>query len=133
MTVTRQDIDFLVATARAAAETEIMPHFSTLTAADIKTKAHASDFVTVADVAAEELIEKRIRAAWAYIHMKKNRELYTEKELQRVERKIIAAWKHEIDPEGPPEADKKHEKADVAKRRKREEWTILTLQRDNKK
>lgn len=64
MTVTRQDIDFLVATAREAAEIEIMPHFSTLTAADIKTKAHASDFVTVADVAAEELIEKRIRAAW---------------------------------------------------------------------
>ncbi len=64
MTVTRQDIDFLVATAKAAAETEIMPHFSNLTAADIKTKAHASDFVTIADVAAEELIEKRIRSAW---------------------------------------------------------------------
>lgn len=64
MTVTRQDIDFLIATARAAAETEIMPHFSNLTAADIKTKAHASDFVTIADVASEELIEKRVRAAW---------------------------------------------------------------------
>ena len=64
MTVTRQDIDFLVATARAASEIEIMPHFSNLTAADIKTKAHASDFVTVADVASEALIEKRVRAAW---------------------------------------------------------------------
>ncbi|MCM5556677.1 inositol monophosphatase [Pleomorphomonas sp. JP5] len=64
MTVTRQDIDFLVATAQAAAEIEIMPHFSNLTAADIKTKAHASDFVTVADIASEALIEKRVRAAW---------------------------------------------------------------------
>ncbi len=65
--------------------------------------------------------EERIRAAWSYIHMKKNRELYTEKELKRIEGKIIAAWKHEIDPEGPPEADKKHANADVAKRRKRED------------
>ena len=64
MTVTRQDIDFLVATAKAASEIEIMPHFANLTAADIRTKAHASDFVTVADIASEALIEKRVRAAW---------------------------------------------------------------------
>jgi len=64
MTVTRQDIDFLVATARAAADVEIMPRFANLAAADIKTKAHASDFVTVADVAAEEMIERQVRAAW---------------------------------------------------------------------
>ena len=49
MTVTRQDIDFLVATARTAADVEIMPRFANLAAADIKTKAHASDFVTVAE------------------------------------------------------------------------------------
>ena len=64
MTVTRQDIDFLVATARTAADVEIMPRFANLAAADIKTKAHASDFVTVADVAAEEMIERQVRAAW---------------------------------------------------------------------
>ena len=39
MTVTRQDIDFLVATARTAADVEIMPRFANLAAADIKTKA----------------------------------------------------------------------------------------------
>ncbi len=64
MTVSREDIDFLVAAARKASETEIMPHFSNLTPADIKTKAHASDFVTIADVAAEKLIEKTFREAW---------------------------------------------------------------------
>lgn len=64
MPVSREEIDFLVAAAREASETEILPRFANLSPGDIKTKAHASDFVTVADVASEKRIERIVRKAW---------------------------------------------------------------------
>lgn len=64
MTVERTDIDLLVSIAREASDTVILPHFANLRPAEIRTKAHASDFVTVADEAAERLIQDRIRQAY---------------------------------------------------------------------
>jgi len=49
--------------------------------------------------------EERIRAAWGFIHHKQSEEVYTRKEIREIEKRIIAAWKEEIDPAGPP-ADK---------------------------
>lgn len=48
--------------------------------------------------------EEHIRAAWSYIHKKKNAAEYGAEELQAVKDKIVAAWKKKIDPEGPPKA-----------------------------
>lgn len=62
MAVTAEEFDELVQIVREAAKTEILPRFARLDPADVKTKSHASDFVTVADEAAERLIEARVRA-----------------------------------------------------------------------
>lgn len=51
--------------------------------------------------------ENHIRAAWNYIHKPKNREPYTAAQLERIEGKIVAAWKDKIDADGPPEASSK--------------------------
>ncbi|WP_237155160.1 inositol monophosphatase family protein [Oryzibacter oryziterrae] len=64
MSVTRTELDRLFAMAGEAAEVEIMPRFANLSPADVKVKAHATDFVTVADEAAERLIERRAREAF---------------------------------------------------------------------
>jgi fructose-1,6-bisphosphatase/inositol monophosphatase family enzyme len=61
MRFTAADLDRLASILREAARVEIMPRFARLEAADIKVKAHASDFVTVADEAAERFIEARAR------------------------------------------------------------------------
>src|SRR5262249_29221282 len=47
--------------------------------------------------------EAQIRAAWKNIHQQRNQDKYTEEQFNRVEQRIIAAWKRVIDPEGPPE------------------------------
>ena len=65
-----------------------------------------------------KLDAERIRAAWSYIHKVKNAEAYSDKELARIKAKIVVAWKKEIDPEGPPEAD---EDADKRKARRERE------------
>jgi hypothetical protein len=52
-----------------------------------------------------------IRAAWSYFAMPENRRFYTRAEREQIERRIIAAWKREIDPAGPPAA-RAHTKAD---------------------
>lgn len=62
MYFTQSDLADLVEILRDAARTEILPRFARLTEDDIKTKAHASDLVTVADEAAERFIEARVRA-----------------------------------------------------------------------
>lgn len=62
MAVTAAEFDALVEIVREAARTEILPRFARLDPSEVRTKAHASDFVTVADEAAERLMEARIRA-----------------------------------------------------------------------
>jgi hypothetical protein len=49
--------------------------------------------------------EKEIRAAWDYIHVKKDGDEYSPEERKAIEAKIVAAWKDKIDESGPP-ADK---------------------------
>ena len=47
--------------------------------------------------------EKHIRASWSYIHMSRNYEKYNEKDLKTIKKRIIKAWKDNINPGGPPE------------------------------
>lgn len=51
--------------------------------------------------------EEHIRAAWSYIHMRRDSKKYSKKDLKIIEDRIIKAWKEKINPEGPPEAGKK--------------------------
>lgn len=56
-------------------------------------------------------VKWRIRAAWNRIHQRNNRSPYTADQLDRIEARIIAAWKKKIDPDGPPayqEENKSH-------------------------
>lgn len=57
------NIERLTAILREAAKTEIMPRFRRLDEGTIKTKAHAYDLVTEADVASERFITKAINDA----------------------------------------------------------------------
>ena len=47
---------------------------------------------------------RHIRAAWAYIHQTHNARPYTPVQLARIKARIVAAWRAEIDPNGPPAA-----------------------------
>ena len=47
---------------------------------------------------------EHIRAAWNYIHKKKNASKYTASQLAAIKRRIISAWKSKISKDGPPEA-----------------------------
>ena len=58
-----------------------------------------------------ELSEKRIRAALNYISKPKNAGQYGADDLAKIKAKIMAAWKEKIDPEGPPSAAQKLQKA----------------------
>lgn len=49
--------------------------------------------------------EEHIRAAWNYIRMPNNAAKYSDKGAS-IKRKVIAAWKKKIDPDGPPAAKK---------------------------
>lgn len=60
MSFTAAELADLFAILREAATIEIMPRFAKLAASDVKTKSHASDFVTVADEAAERFIEAAV-------------------------------------------------------------------------
>ena len=51
----------------------------------------------------------RIRAAWSYIHMPKNRAFYSADQLAKIESRIISAWKNKIDSAGPPAAEKEED------------------------
>jgi phage head maturation protease len=50
--------------------------------------------------------ERHIRAAWNFINRPSNARRYTVEQLGKIKAKIIAAWKKEIDEEGPPSANK---------------------------
>lgn len=60
------DLPFLFDLIREAARVEIMPRFARLDAGEVKTKAHASDFVTVADEGAEKLIFDEVAKRWPH-------------------------------------------------------------------
>lgn len=47
---------------------------------------------------------ERIRAAWNYIHKRRDADKYSASQLKRIKEKIVAAWKKAIDVKGPPEA-----------------------------
>lgn len=64
MTIAHADIARLKAILVEAAETEILPRFKRLEAADISAKSGPQDLVTVADQAAERLIRARVAALW---------------------------------------------------------------------
>ncbi len=64
MSFSAADLDRLLAILRDAARAEILPRFARLAAGDVKVKSHASDFVTVADEAAERAIEAAARDAF---------------------------------------------------------------------
>lgn len=64
MPFTEIDLPFVFETLRQAAVGEIMSRFARLEAGEIRTKAHATDFVTVADEAAERFICDRMAARW---------------------------------------------------------------------
>lgn len=51
--------------------------------------------------------EEHVRAAWSYIHMRRDSDKYSQKDLKTIENKIIKAWKEKIDPDGPPQASEK--------------------------
>lgn len=58
--------------------------------------------------------EQHIRAAWSYVNKKKNRGFYTADQLDKIEARIIAAWKRVIDKDGPPAAQEDSEgKSDI--------------------
>lgn len=57
---TPSDLDDLAAILADAARGEILPRFARLDPADVRTKAHATDFVTVADEAAEAAIASAV-------------------------------------------------------------------------
>lgn len=48
--------------------------------------------------------EEHIRAAWNYVHKKKNAGKYSSADLAKVKARIVAAWKAKIDKDGPPAA-----------------------------
>lgn len=56
--------------------------------------------------------EAHIRAAWSYIGKARNRAAYSKDQLDKIESKIVAAWKSKIDKEGPPAAKADGESAD---------------------
>ena len=48
----------------------------------------------------------RIRAGWNYIHKLKDAAKYTPEQLEKIKRRIIAAWKEKISKAGPPSVAK---------------------------
>lgn len=47
---------------------------------------------------------EHIRAAWSYIHMPRNFEKYSPKDIKSIQNKIVKTWKEQIALEGPPES-----------------------------
>jgi hypothetical protein len=47
-----------------------------------------------------------IRAAWSYINMPRNARKYSSSEVAAIKRRIVSAWKSQIDSKGPPQAKK---------------------------
>lgn len=47
---------------------------------------------------------EHIRAAWSYIHMQRDYNKYSNKDIKTIQNRIIKAWKEKIDPKGPSAA-----------------------------
>ena len=62
MTLSETERDGLIAAARAAAKAEILPRFRRLVPGDVATKTSPSDLVTVADRAAERMLQDAVRS-----------------------------------------------------------------------
>lgn len=58
-----------------------------------------------------ELSEKRIRAAWNYIHQERNAAKYSNEDLKKIKDRIIAAWKDKIG--GTPPSVEKSDMTDM--------------------
>ena len=83
--------------------------------ADVKKAAKADEVVKYADPGLQPDGQARfplngespIRAAWGYINKAKNQSKYSSDQIDTVKANIIAAWKDQIDSEGPPSAVEK--------------------------
>ncbi|HYZ40725.1 MAG TPA: DUF6582 domain-containing protein [Stellaceae bacterium] len=62
--------------------------------------------------------ERHIRAAWSYINKPANARRYNAEQLKQIRAAIIAAWKAEIDENGPPSSDEKFGKASAVAMKK---------------
>jgi len=69
--------------------------------------------------------DEEIRAAWDYIHVKKDGDEFSPEQRKAIEDKIVAAWKDKIDKAGPPEAKAKD--ADIKPEPKPEAMDEATL------
>lgn len=54
--------------------------------------------------------EEHIRAAWNYIHKKKNAAKYTPEQVSSMKSKIASAWKAKVDKDGPPAMESKKQR-----------------------
>lgn len=79
-----------------------------VSAADKKRRAgEASHFADPVNKRYKLDTETQIRAAWNYIHQKKNAAKYSAKDVASIKKKIVAAWKKKIDKDGPLSAEAK--------------------------
>lgn len=69
--------------------------------------------------------EEHIRAAWNYINKPENASKYDADEVTLIKRKIVAAWKREIDEAGPPGAKSLDESLKVGARHNRGDQEAL--------
>lgn len=76
--------------------------------------------------------EEHIRAAWNYIHKKKNAAEYSDEELKTIKAKIVAAWKKKIDPDGPPAAQERSAETLHLPTKKPEATRDFTLELDER-
>lgn len=52
---------------------------------------------------------EHIRAAWSYLHMPRDYDKYPPSDRKLIADRIIAAWKKQINPKGPPMANNEEE------------------------
>lgn len=62
--------------------------------------------------------ERHIRAAWHFVHQRKNAARYSPDQFDKIKARILAAWKAKIDPDGPPAAARPHKAARAGRLRK---------------
>jgi hypothetical protein len=77
--------------------------------------------------------EEHIRAAWNYINQQANADKYTPSEVAEIKKRIVAAWKDQIDKAGPPGAMPMHggkSLEDVRLELKTARESVATLERE---
>lgn len=62
--------------------------------------------------------ERHIRAAWHFLHQRKNAARYRPDQFDQIKARIVAAWKAKIDPNGPPAAARPHKTVRIGRLRK---------------